>query len=219
MKKQLVSIGIITTFFIMGFSGCTETNEPDNENAVTPAIMMFSVNPYSIQEGNTAELSWNVINASLVTIDTGIGNVSLAGNRIITPLVTTNYTLTARYGDKETHASCQIIVTKIDYELRLVGTWNKTLGEWYYQKTLVFYPDKTARFGEMDSFWTGGWSEWGDYDYWSVNNGTLITRQFISHEGKNWYEYLNYTIRFDGDTLILVNQFDITGEGRYKKIS
>ncbi len=212
MKKQLVIIGILALLVSIELSGC---NEIEEQNVATPSIVTFSVAPYSIEEGQTAELSWNVKNATLVVIDNGIGNVSLMGNRIITPLNTTTYTLTAINKNKETYASCQIIVTEINYELKLVGTWNCTLGElaiWY--QTLIFYPDKTARFGEIDSSMSGGWGHYADYDSWSVDNGTLITIQ------EPYHSYLNWTIRFDGNTLVIQNETMFPGwESRYEKIS
>jgi hypothetical protein len=59
-------------------------------------INSFAVNPRIIHQGQTANLTWNITGASNVRIDHGIGNVSLAGARIINPLETTTYTSLAQ---------------------------------------------------------------------------------------------------------------------------
>ena len=60
-----------------------------------PAINSFTVNPGSIQSGQSATLSWNVINADSVSIDQGIGTVASSGSRVISPGQSTTYKLTA----------------------------------------------------------------------------------------------------------------------------
>ena len=215
---------IVTIFISVHFSGCTDTKQENEDNSsitltVTPSIITFSVSPYSIEEGNTAELLWNVKNATSIFIDNGIGNVSLMGSRIITPLITTTYTLFARNGDIETQASCYILVTKVDYELKLVGTWNCTLGELgKFYKTLLFRPDKTAIFGEMNPSNPSGWGSGSEFDKWSVENGILITIQELDFSP--YRSYINWTIRFDGDVLFLKNvTYYPDWESRYEKIS
>ena len=58
-------------------------------------VASFTVNPGGITPNGTAVLNWNVVNASNVVIDHGIGPVSVSGSRAVSPNVTTDYTLTA----------------------------------------------------------------------------------------------------------------------------
>jgi peptidoglycan-associated lipoprotein len=56
----------------------------------------FSVEPRSIQRGQSATLSWTVANATDINIDNGVGTVQANGTRQVFPGNTTTYTLTAR---------------------------------------------------------------------------------------------------------------------------
>ncbi|MBX9906905.1 hypothetical protein K2X96_03340, partial [Patescibacteria group bacterium] len=58
----------------------------------------FSINPSSVDRGNTATMSWNTTNADSVSIDNGIGSVSGDGTRDITVNEDRTYTLTATRG-------------------------------------------------------------------------------------------------------------------------
>jgi hypothetical protein len=60
-----------------------------------PVIKSFSTNKSSIEEGETAILTWNTTNASSVTISPGVGSVAASGSTTVTPATTTTYRLTA----------------------------------------------------------------------------------------------------------------------------
>jgi hypothetical protein len=68
---------------------------PMPEPVYPPVIDSFSANKSSIDEGETATLSWNTTNASSVTISPGVGSVAASGSTTVTPITTTTYTLTA----------------------------------------------------------------------------------------------------------------------------
>ncbi|HAV10084.1 MAG TPA: hypothetical protein DCX22_00460 [Dehalococcoidia bacterium] len=61
-----------------------------------PIINDFSISPPEIAIGSATTLRWNISKATIITIDQGIGNVSDKGERVISPAVTTTYTLTAK---------------------------------------------------------------------------------------------------------------------------
>ena len=60
-----------------------------------PVISSFSAVPPIIDAGSPTTLSWNVSNATSVTIDQGVGPVASAGSTPVSPAATTSYTLTA----------------------------------------------------------------------------------------------------------------------------
>jgi hypothetical protein len=60
-----------------------------------PMVANFSARPSNIQNGDKSTLSWTVQNADTVTIDRGIGRVSVSGAMNVKPAETTIYTLTA----------------------------------------------------------------------------------------------------------------------------
>jgi len=61
----------------------------------SPVIVAFSANPANINSGESATLSWSVTEATAVTIDQGIGDVPSSGTQLVSPTMTTTYTLTA----------------------------------------------------------------------------------------------------------------------------
>lgn len=63
--------------------------------AKKPEVLNFSANPTEIIFGATATLSWMVSEATTITLDQGIGEVQAIGSIVISPTVTTAYTLTA----------------------------------------------------------------------------------------------------------------------------
>lgn len=76
-----------------------------------PVINSFNASPGSISPGQSSTLSWNVSGAATVSIDPGIGNVSLSGNRVVFPTTTTTYTLTATNAVGNVTATAQITVS------------------------------------------------------------------------------------------------------------
>jgi uncharacterized cupredoxin-like copper-binding protein len=60
-----------------------------------PSISSFTANPSTINAGGSSNLQWNITDATSVSINQGIGSVSLSGTRIVNPAVSTTYTITA----------------------------------------------------------------------------------------------------------------------------
>ena len=61
---------------------------------IKPSVNSFKAIPASIVAGESATLSWDVSDAQTVTISPDIGNVPAVGTRLLSPKVTTYYTLT-----------------------------------------------------------------------------------------------------------------------------
>lgn len=108
MSKQIIISCIFIGLLLTVFSGCLEVDIP--EDVLQFSITNFEVEPNIIVEGETANLSWVVVGGISVNIDNNIGNVSLKGNRIIMPISTTTYTLTALNATKKLTATTEIIV-------------------------------------------------------------------------------------------------------------
>jgi hypothetical protein len=60
-----------------------------------PTINNFTVSPSTVNQGNSATLSWNISGAVSITINNGIGAVNATGSRNVNPSSTTTYVLTA----------------------------------------------------------------------------------------------------------------------------
>jgi len=78
--------------------------------ASSPQIT-FHADPSAIPAGGSSTLTWQVSNATAVSIDDGIGLQPVSGSLLVTPLETTTYTLTAN-GDGGS-ASSQATVTVV----------------------------------------------------------------------------------------------------------
>jgi peptidoglycan-associated lipoprotein len=70
----------------------------------------ISVNPNSIQAGQSASLSWQTSNATDVSID-GIGAVQANGSQSVAPTDSTTYHLTAKGAGGSQEASARVTVT------------------------------------------------------------------------------------------------------------
>jgi hypothetical protein len=71
------------------------TVNPSSPAVGTPVIIAFINNPTTINSDGTSTLLWNVTGADVVSIDQGIGQVNVAGTRIISPNTSTVYTISA----------------------------------------------------------------------------------------------------------------------------
>ncbi len=94
MKNALLVISIV---FILT-SGCIylpATVPSATPTAGQPVVSTFSVNPAIVSAGQNAVLGWVVTGARTISIDNGIGAVSLNGTATIMPFATTTYVLTA----------------------------------------------------------------------------------------------------------------------------
>lgn len=79
----------------------TTTTTPETTTTTAPTtqapVIQAWITPSTITPKGTAALNWNVVNATSVIIDQGIGSVAPSGSRAVSPNVTTTYTITAYY--------------------------------------------------------------------------------------------------------------------------
>src|ERR1700728_1019941 len=57
--------------------------------SVRPVVAQFSVEPSTIERGQTATLTWDVSGSTNIVIDNGVGTVAGRGNQRIAPMDTT----------------------------------------------------------------------------------------------------------------------------------
>ena len=60
-----------------------------------PSLISLVVNPATISEGQTTNLTWSITGATSVSLDQGIGFISASGTLALTPTSNTTYTLVA----------------------------------------------------------------------------------------------------------------------------
>lgn len=97
----------------------TATNESGNSTRTAtltvnissaPIISYFNANPASIGAGKSTTLSWEVLGATSINIDGGIGGVASKGSTLVSPGNTITYTLTADNAYSTVKKSCTITV-------------------------------------------------------------------------------------------------------------
>lgn len=78
-----------------------------------PTIVSFSAMPQQISPGAQTTLSWNVTDATTITIDNGVGMQPAMGSAQISPATDTTYTLTADGPGGQTTAQVTVTVVSI----------------------------------------------------------------------------------------------------------
>ena len=88
---------VIFVFMILllASSGCITIDMGGGSANKAPVIVQFTVSPASINAGEAAILSWEVQNASSISIDPGIPAAPSVGAEKVAPASTTTYILTA----------------------------------------------------------------------------------------------------------------------------
>jgi hypothetical protein len=89
--KRLIFLSLSLLLLLIVIPGCIKLPSV----GTPPVITEFSSNPSTINAGGTSTLLWNVTGANSVSIDQGIGQVNVAGTRVVSPATSTVYTISA----------------------------------------------------------------------------------------------------------------------------
>jgi peptidoglycan-associated lipoprotein len=122
-KRKLSAVGLAVTLAMFA-AGCKKKVPPPPPPpppaatapttpppAGAPVVASFTVEPTTIQSGQSATLRWEVTgNANSVSINNGIGAVQNTGNRRVSPTSSTTYTLTATGPGGEVTSSATVTV-------------------------------------------------------------------------------------------------------------
>ena len=87
-------------------------NEPALDDSKI-VVEFFTASPPDIPSGNSSKLNWSVTGATAVIIDQGIGNVGFTGDIMVSPIVTTVYSLTASNAVETVVATTQVTVLPV----------------------------------------------------------------------------------------------------------
>jgi hypothetical protein len=98
-------MALVTVIAAVPTTGCLQLKTK------LPVINSYNASPSSIAAGSSSTLSWNVSGATSISIDQGIGEVALTGNRAVLPGATTTYTLKAINSPGSATATTQVIVS------------------------------------------------------------------------------------------------------------
>lgn len=121
MKLRTVSVLTLSILIFAG-AGCkkktpitppppTPQVEAPKERQGPPTVISFTAEPSTVLRGESSTLRWNVMGATEITIDNGVGTVEATGTRRITPAGNTTYHLTAKGPGGTANASVQVVVS------------------------------------------------------------------------------------------------------------
>jgi peptidoglycan-associated lipoprotein len=123
-KKRQIGAVLLTLSLVMFAEGCRKKGpapppppkpapvEQPKAPAPKPVISSFTVDPSSIERGQSATLRWSSQNATSATIDNGVGTVDPNGSRQVSPSATTTYVLTVTGEGGEAKQSVTLRVTE-----------------------------------------------------------------------------------------------------------
>ena len=116
MKRQswkvLVTVAALAAIVMLGACKKKEAPPPPPPPPPPPSpTASISVSPDTIQQGQSATLSWQTSNATDVSID-GIGAVQASGSQQVSPSTSTTYHLTAKGAGGTQEASTRLTVTQ-----------------------------------------------------------------------------------------------------------
>jgi len=103
-------VTLLAVMLLLATSGCITFATGGGAANTAPVVINFTVNPASINPGETAILSWEVQNASSISIDPGMPAAASAGAEKVAPSSTTTYILTASNSAGSTRALALLTV-------------------------------------------------------------------------------------------------------------
>ncbi len=114
LALRLGFLGLVAAFAVGcgggGGSGSASTPPAPQPPVAPPVISNFASSPASISAGQSSTLSWSVSGATSLALDNGIGDVTGASSRTVSPTATTTYVLTARNAAGSVTASTTVTV-------------------------------------------------------------------------------------------------------------
>lgn len=113
LKKLPIAVCLVA---VVALSGCHKKAPappaPPPPPPPVPAAPTASIaaNPMAINQGQTATLTWQTTNATQTSINS-LGTVAANGSQVVSPTVSTTYTLTAKGPGGSVEANARITVT------------------------------------------------------------------------------------------------------------
>lgn len=147
-----------------------------------PVINSFTADPLTITAGGSSTLSWDVSDATSVSIDHGVGSsLALISSATVSPTVTTTYTLTATNAAGTVTATAQVVVTtepSVEKPDLVITGINKTETASGYKISYTIKNQGTADAGTSASRLLANGVYKGSDTVPSIAAGASVERQF-----------------------------------------
>ena len=129
--NKIVIFSLSLLLLLILIPGCFTFQTPASNSNIPggtpPVIIAFSNNPSTINAGGTSTLLWNVTGAASVSIDQGIGQVDVAGTRVVSPAKSTVYTISATNSAGTVIRSSAIIIVSAPAQQPQTTTGNPVI--------------------------------------------------------------------------------------------
>ena len=124
MKSEKLSYNIILVLFsiivvLVLMTGCN--------GGAPPIVNIFSISPPTINQGESSTLTWSVSDADTVTITPDVGTVASSGSTSVSPVVPTDYILTATNSAGSVTATAAINVQALPVHNLTKNTYYNTI--------------------------------------------------------------------------------------------
>ena len=173
-NKIMVLFCIIVVLVLM--TGCN--------GGAPPIVNIFSASPSTINQGESSTLTWSVSNADTVTITPDVGTVASSGSTSVSPVVTTNYILTATnsVGSVTASATVGVIIPATDEEKveSVIHDYFEALNELDWDKAKSFCVIGSEMYADTLQAQTAIESILGDFSWnWIINiTGTSVNGNY-----------------------------------------
>jgi len=104
-----------------------------------PRINKFTVTPNTVPQGQSVTLSWDISDATRISLQPEIGTIPGVGTRSVTPMVTTTYQVTASNDAGATRSEATVNVTA-----PLAGSPDLTVIDVWLEGNMIYYRIKNA---------------------------------------------------------------------------
>jgi uncharacterized protein (TIGR03437 family) len=113
--SRMVTPSATTTYTVTatGPGGTASASVTVTVTAAPEPTVTLTASPQTIQAGQSATLQWTSTNATMTTIDHGIGTVVANGSITVTPTTTTTYTITATGPGGSASRSVTVVVSAV----------------------------------------------------------------------------------------------------------
>jgi hypothetical protein len=109
-----------------------------------PRINKFTVSADTVSQGEPVTLSWDVSDATRITLQPEIGTIPATGTRSVTPMVTTTYQIIA---SNDAGATKSVVVVNVGPAL--AGAPDLVITDIWMEGTMIYYKVKNA--GKIDT--------------------------------------------------------------------
>jgi len=238
--KRFVFLSLSLLLLLFLVPGCFTLPATAPSTIPPPVIIEFSNNPSTINSGGTSTLLWNVTGATSVSIDQGIGQVNVAGIRVVSPATSTVYTISAT---NSSGTVTRAVVTTVNSApptpapipfavTSVVANTSPTTFAGACPKIFTFYATITANGpGTVTYRWErsdGGYSDIQSITFYEAGTKTTTLQWELGSSASGWHRVhiltpydaasnpVYYTLNCDGASLVTsitvgVDQYPYTG--------